>query len=82
MGETVYVGIASKLQRDQFLALQENVFAFDSRIRFCALLDTAGRIAAGGMRPGLKSLEPGEEAERIDVQMALSGGCFALLAST
>ena len=32
-----------------------------------------GRIASGGMRPGLESLEPDEEAQRIDVQMAVSG---------
>lgn len=55
------------------MTLQEKVFAFDGRIRFCGVLDNMGRIASGGMRPGLDSLEPDEEAQRIDVQMAVSG---------
>ena len=59
--------------RGLVMTLQEKVFAFDGRIRFCGVLDGMGRLATGGMRPGLESLEPDEEAERIDVQMAVSG---------
>ena len=55
------------------MKLQDAVFAFDSRIRFSGVLDSMGKVTSGGMRPGLESLEPDEEAQRIDVQMALTG---------
>jgi len=33
-----------------------------------------GRTTAGGMRPGIKSLEPDDEAERVDMQVAVTRG--------
>lgn len=46
----------------------------DSRIRYCAILDKTGTIVSGGMRPGRRSLEPGEEARKVDAQMAVIHG--------
>ena len=71
--ETLIMAVRLHEDRGLVLGLQEKVFAFDRRIRFCGVLDKMGRVTTGGMRPGLKSLEPDEEAERIDIQMALSG---------
>ena len=46
----------------------------DSRIRYCGILDQMGRTVSGGMRPGVKSLEPENEAERVDLQIAVTRG--------
>ena len=54
--------------------LEELLFGFDERIRYVAILDQMGRTISGGMRPGLDSLEPKEEADKVDVQMALVSG--------
>jgi hypothetical protein len=54
--------------------LDELLFGFDKRIRYVSVLDSMGRAIMGGMRPGLNSLEPNEEAARVDVQMALIRG--------
>jgi hypothetical protein len=48
------------------------VFASDKRIQFCALVDAEGRVEAGGMRPGVQSLEPREETARIVTKMFLN----------
>jgi len=50
------------------------LFGFDTRIRYVAVLDALGKTVEGGMRPGLSSLEPKDEAERVDVQVALIRG--------
>lgn len=52
----------------------QRVFDFDARIRYCAVLDEMGRTITGGMRPGLPSLEPKDEAERVDIQMVVTRG--------
>lgn len=54
--------------------LATKVFDFDRRIRYFGILDEMGRTTAGGMRPGLKSLEPDDAAERVDLQMAVTRG--------
>jgi hypothetical protein len=56
------------------MALEAEVFKMDRRIRYCGILDVMGRTISGGMRPGVKSLEPENEAERVDLQMALTRG--------
>ena len=52
--------------------LEEKVFRMDKRIRFCGVLDERGKVMSGGMRPGVESLEPDEEAERVDLQVVLT----------
>jgi hypothetical protein len=56
------------------MSLQRKVFDLDRRIRYCGVLDEMGRVIIGGMRPGLKSLEPEDEAERVDLQVAVTRG--------
>jgi len=50
----------------------KKIFATDKRIRFCAVVDENGKIEAGGMRPGVRSLEPAAETERIVTRMFLN----------
>ena len=50
------------------------MFGFDARIRYVAILNALGKTVEGGMRPGLSSLEPQDEAERVDMQVALIRG--------
>jgi len=41
------------------------MFKFDRRVRFAAILDESGRTIAGGMRKGIPSLEPQSEDLRL-----------------
>ena len=41
------------------------MFKFDRRVRFAAILDESGRTIAGGMRRGIPSLEPQSEDLRL-----------------
>lgn len=41
------------------------IFKLDKDIRYAAILDKNGRILAGGMRRGVRSLEPKEEELRL-----------------
>ena len=41
------------------------MFKFDRRVRFAGILDSAGRIIAGGMKKGIPSLEPSSEDLRL-----------------
>lgn len=50
----------------------KKIFETDKRIRFCALVDSDGKIEAGGIRPGVRFLEPAAETERIVTRMFLN----------
>jgi len=63
---------STSLRAGQATSLSERVFKLDRRIRFCGTLDERGKVISGGMRPGVKSLEPNDEAERVDLQMVLT----------
>jgi hypothetical protein len=54
--------------------LQEAVFGVDKRIRYVGVLDEMGREIAGGMRPGVPSVEPKDEADKTNLQVALTRG--------
>jgi hypothetical protein len=41
------------------------IFKFDRRVRYAAVLDHTGRIIAGGMKKGIPSLEPVSEDLRL-----------------
>jgi hypothetical protein len=47
------------------------IFQSDPRIRYCAVIDEEGREIAGGMRPGIESLEPEPETSRLRVQSVI-----------
>jgi len=50
----------------------KKIFATDKRIKFCALVDSDGKIEAGGMRSGVRFLEPEAETARIVTRMFLN----------
>ena len=50
----------------------KKIFATDKRIKFCALVNSDGKIEAGGMRRGVRFLEPEAETERIVTRMFLN----------
>jgi len=50
----------------------KKIFATDKRIQFCALVDSDGKIEAGGIRDGLRYLEPEAETARIVTRMFLN----------
>jgi hypothetical protein len=50
----------------------KNIFATDRRIQFCAVVDANGTIEAGGMRPGVRPLEPPAETAKIVTRMFLN----------
>ncbi len=61
-----------RLQRKSLIKLIDEIFAADVRIRFVALYQDQ-YILAGGMRKGSSSIEPEEEAQDIDLQLAKIG---------
>jgi len=50
----------------------KKIFATDQRIKFCAVVDSDGKIEAGGMRKGVRFLEPEAETARIVTRMFLN----------
>jgi hypothetical protein len=50
------------------------VFKFDRRVRYAAVLDDTGRIIAGGMRKGISSLEPASEDLRLMANLTIQIG--------
>lgn len=49
----------------QYDKICNEIFKFDRKIRYAAILDETGRIIAGGMRRGVQSLEPQSEDLRL-----------------
>ena len=47
------------------------MFKFDRRVRFAAILDETGRQIAGGMRKGIPSLEPQSEDLRLIANLTI-----------
>jgi len=52
-------------------ALVEMTLRFDSRVRYCAIIDERGAEIAGGMRPGVRSLESKSEGPRLRGQSVI-----------
>jgi hypothetical protein len=52
-----------------FQNLCESIFALSSDIRFVGVIDRMGRLVAGGMRKGVRSLEL--DSEKLYVEFAL-----------
>tara|TARA_B100000315_G_scaffold251315_1_gene285895 strand:- start:1072 stop:1443 length:372 start_codon:yes stop_codon:yes gene_type:complete len=48
-----------------FEKMCKKIFKFNRKIRYVAVLDKNGRIVSGGMRRGIKALEPKEEELRL-----------------
>jgi hypothetical protein len=63
--------------------LCNQIFSADKRIRYVTVTDSESRVLAGGMRPGIVPLErTREEAERIDLQVAVLDGVMRTWAET
>ncbi|MDW8360562.1 MAG: hypothetical protein RMK31_08295, partial [Candidatus Caldarchaeum sp.] len=48
----------------------DDIFALSPAVRYAEFFDGRCRRLAGGMRPGVKSLEPAKTAAKIDVETA------------
>jgi len=59
---------------EKYRVLCDQIFAADSRVRYSVVLDEAGRVVAGGMRPGVKSVETLEHEQRVDFQVTILAG--------
>jgi hypothetical protein len=51
--------------------LCKQVLEIDSRIRFAGLINENGRLVAGGMKPGFKSLEDSRDDEMLYMELVL-----------
>src|SRR5579885_3772899 len=51
--------------------LCKQVLELDSRIRFAGLINENGRLVAGGMKPGFKSLEDSRDDEMLYMELVL-----------
>lgn len=51
--------------------LVDRIFAADKNIRFAGVIDRMGTLAAGGMRKGIKPLEPREDRRKLYIEYAL-----------
>ena len=51
--------------------LCDRIFAADRNIRFAGAIDKMGTLVAGGMRKGIKPLEPREDRRKLYLEYAL-----------
>ena len=51
--------------------LCDRIFSADRNIRFAGVIDKMGTLVAGGMRKGIKPLEPREDRRRLYLEFAL-----------
>lgn len=51
--------------------LCDRIFAADQNIRFAGVIGKMGTLVAGGMRKGIKPLEPREDRRRLYLEFAL-----------
>jgi hypothetical protein len=51
--------------------LCDTIFALDPSIRFAGVIDKMGNLVAGGMKKGIRPLEPREERRKLYLEFAL-----------
>ena len=56
---------------NQFEKLCDNIFALSPNIRFVGVIDRMGKLIAGGMRQGLKSMENKQDSSKLYLEFAL-----------
>src|ERR671921_758489 len=54
-----------------FEKLCSDIFALSSTIRSAVVIDKTGKLVAGGMRQGIKSMEEKEDSQKLYVEFAL-----------
>jgi hypothetical protein len=57
--------------RSNFDAICKEVFELDEKIRSARIINGKGKLVAGGMRPGLKSLEDAKKDEMLFMELSL-----------
>jgi hypothetical protein len=55
----------------QYQNLCNRILALDPNLRFVGVINRMGRLVAGGMREGLRSMEDNESSSRLFLQFAL-----------
>jgi len=55
----------------KFEKLCNDVFALSSSIRSATVIDKMGKLVAGGMRQGIKSMEDKDDSQKLYVEFAL-----------
>src|SRR5437588_12905508 len=55
----------------KFERLCDDVFALSSSIRSAIVIDKMGKLVAGGMRQGIKSMEDKDDSQKLYVEFAL-----------
>ena len=55
----------------KFGKLCNDIFALSSTIRSAVVIDKIGKLIAGGMRDGIKSMEDREDSQKLYVEFAL-----------
>lgn len=64
--------IANLAERiSEYTRLYERILDLDPKIRFTGVINDKGRLVAGGMRPGVKSLELAKDDEVLYMELAL-----------
>lgn len=59
------------LTSSRSVKLCDSIFALDRSIRFAGVIDKMGNLVAGGMRKGVRPLEPKEERRKLYLEYAL-----------
>ena len=54
-----------------FEKLCNDIFALSSTIRSAVVIDKTGKLVAGGMRQGIKSMEDKDDSQKLYVEFAL-----------
>ena len=67
--------MASNNSHDHFQRLCDSIFAISPNIRFVGVIDKMGRLASGGMREDIESMERKENSSKPYIEFALRS-CF------
>ena len=67
--------MASNISHDHFQRLCDNIIAISPNIRFVGVIDKMGRLASGGMREDIESMERKENSSKQYIEFALRS-CF------
>lgn len=59
------------LDRDKLDQLCNPIFALDPTIRFAGIINKMGKLVAGGMKPGLESMENNEKSLELYLEFVL-----------
>jgi hypothetical protein len=57
--------------KDEFEKLCDNVLKIDNKIRSARVINSKGKLEAGGMREGLKALENSKKDEMLFMELSL-----------